>query len=338
MSDDADGFFSLYTSAVNENLFTGFVFGIYTVAYLTSVYILLSKPGFTSSRPRMFMFGMTTFMFALGTIALALEKTFNFRLAKLLLDPSLSDASLIRYNYAWATITSLTYILCDVICAWRAVVLWNKDKRVITILAIFILGTTVAAGCAIAFEIYQGVFANYSTPSVGRLNLIVAGPTLCTNLLSTGFIAWKAWKRRIQVREHLCEGSGRGPMRVDRFSALLIESGLIYCFIWVYYSIAKSGKLPDPGFTAMAFVSGLYPTLIIILVSKQMSPVEHFSIHSTDMRFMPAPALRPRRDGGVTVTQHTLTIGRDSTSDSDTRFETPSTIFMKLSDEDGKPL
>jgi len=33
------------------------------------------------------------------------------------------------------------YIMSDVICAWRSVVLWNKDKRVIAILLLFILGT-----------------------------------------------------------------------------------------------------------------------------------------------------------------------------------------------------
>jgi hypothetical protein len=36
---------------------------------------------------------------------------------------------------------TVQYILCDIICAWRTVVLWNKDKRIITILLLFILGT-----------------------------------------------------------------------------------------------------------------------------------------------------------------------------------------------------
>ena len=35
----------------------------------------------------------------------------------------------------------IQYILSDIICAWRAVVLWNRDKRVIAILLLFILGT-----------------------------------------------------------------------------------------------------------------------------------------------------------------------------------------------------
>jgi hypothetical protein len=49
------------------------------------------------------------------------------------------------------------------------------------------------------------------------------------------------------------------------------------------------------------------------------------------MRFMRrAPALGPP---SVTVTQHMLTIGRDSTADSDTQVEIPSTVFMKPFDK-----
>jgi len=115
-------------------------------------------------------------------------------------------------------------------------------------------------------------------------------------------------------------------VRVDRLFALLIESGLVYCCIWILYWITKSTKLPDPGFTVIAFVSGLYPTLIIIFVSKQMSPVEHYSVHSTEMQFTRVPALGP-----PSVPRHVLMIRRDSTSDSDTQI--PSTVFIKPSDE-----
>jgi hypothetical protein len=33
-------------------------------------------------------------------------------------------------------------IMCDSICAWRTVIIWNKDKRVIAILVFFILVST----------------------------------------------------------------------------------------------------------------------------------------------------------------------------------------------------
>ncbi|KAH9960356.1 hypothetical protein BGW80DRAFT_1364365 [Lactifluus volemus] len=64
------------------------------------------------------------------------------------------------------------YILSDIICAWRAVVLWNRDKRVIVILLLFILG-------------------NINKPRGHAL--IMVGTTLGINLLCTGLIGWKAW-------------------------------------------------------------------------------------------------------------------------------------------------
>ena len=40
------------------------------------------KPGFILSRPRMFMFGMTTFMFTLGIIALVLTTAVEYQYIK----------------------------------------------------------------------------------------------------------------------------------------------------------------------------------------------------------------------------------------------------------------
>ena len=74
----------------------------------------------------------------------------------------------------------------------------------------------------------------------------------------------------------------------------------------------------DPGFNLIVFVSvstarvsllyflntgltqGIYPTLIIILISKQMSPIEHYSTHSTystEMLYTSVPTLGPLGDG-----------------------------------------
>ncbi|KAF8259275.1 hypothetical protein EI94DRAFT_662411 [Lactarius quietus] len=330
-----------YKVAVYTNLFTGIVYGFYIVLYVASVYVLLKKPGFTSSRPRMFMLGTTTFMFISGIIALVLVTTIMFQ-EMLLIDSELGSSAselipgsahwqslLASYQsnyYAWGTITRLMYIVCDIICAWRTVVLWNRDKRVIAILLIFILGTTVAAVFQVLFDLGrpEGGRATFIS---GNLDLITVGPTLGTNLLSTGLIAWKAWQRRISVRKHLFESGGF--VRADRIFSLLIESGLIYCCIWILYLISLFNVLPNPGFTVMAFVSGLYPTLIVILVCVQMSPVEHYSTHSNGMRFTSGSAPRtPRPDS---ILRQVVSIHREYSSDFDTR--TPSTV-MKDSDEE----
>jgi len=298
-----------YKLAVYGDLFTGTIYGAYIVVYIISVYVLLSKPGFTSSLLRMTMFGITTFMFSLGIIVIVLETTMKFRF----FDNSNSGSSFIMIYKAWSTATCLMYILCDIICAWRTVILWNKNRRIIAVLGLFILGTIGAAGYALSFRSF-GVVGDSFT-SLGGMDLIVIVPTLSTNMLSTGLITWKAWQRRILVREHLCEG--KGSVRVDRVFALLIESGLIYCCTWILYWISKSTGLPNPGFTVIAFYSGLYPTLIIILVSKMLSPVEHYSTHSTGKQFTHVPALGLPTDDDVPP--YVPTTHRDTTSDCDAR-------------------
>ena len=40
------------------------------------------------------------------------------------------------------SLTVVQYLLSDIICAWRTVVFWDKDRRVIAILLFFILGST----------------------------------------------------------------------------------------------------------------------------------------------------------------------------------------------------
>ena len=73
------------------------------------------KPGFTSSRPRMFMFGITTLMFALGIIALALVNTFSFKRTHFLFNDTEDESEdlFTTYYIAWGAITCLMVRLLD---------------------------------------------------------------------------------------------------------------------------------------------------------------------------------------------------------------------------------
>jgi hypothetical protein len=105
------------------------------------------------------MLGITTFIFALGIIALVLVTIFLwFQSMKSFLTDSKPGSSFFTSSAVWATttrlmvrlnnavcltlLTAVQYILSDIICAWRTVVLWNRDKRVIAVLLFFILGST----------------------------------------------------------------------------------------------------------------------------------------------------------------------------------------------------
>ncbi|KAH8991863.1 hypothetical protein EDB86DRAFT_1532648 [Lactarius hatsudake] len=355
MSSDSDApdvaeYYYQYKLTVYDNLFVGIVFGVYIVLYVTSVHILLREPGFTSSRPRMSMFAITTFMFVLGIIALVLETTLGFQQTQQSQTPQIfpdptgaNKRSTYLINVVFtveATITRLVYILSDIICAWRAVVLWDRDKRIIAILSLLILATTATAGYELALSLgpsfrfgfpYDFIGANETAGDAGPL--IMVGPTLGTNLVSTAMIAWKAWQHRVLVRKHL--GGATGSVKVERVFALLIESGFIYCCLWVLYLISAFYVIPDPGLTIMehvlVFASGLYPTLIIILVALQKSPVEHFSTYSTPMQFASGPAPRPTRAGDM---QKHLHMTREYASGSDTHVPSAGMVFIKTPDEE----
>ncbi|KAI9428947.1 hypothetical protein H4582DRAFT_2090487 [Lactarius indigo] len=158
----------------------------------------------------------------------------------------------------------------------------------------------------------------------------MVGPTLATNLVSTGLIAWKAWQHRASVRKHL--GEGTGSVRVDRVFALLIESGFIYCCAWIVYLVSALDLIPQPGFIVMddvlVFISGLYPTLIIIFVAMQKSPVEHYSTYSARMPFARRGALATPRASDVPL--YVYTASPENASNSDKRI--PS--FMRTPDEE----
>jgi hypothetical protein len=108
----------------------------------------------------MSLFGITTFTFAMGIIALVLSTTLEIQQADTDSSTSCTTCNYIFYIMSIATflmvrlydsflVVRLTQlmgvqpIICDSICAWRTVIIWNKDKRVIAILVFCIL---VSAG------------------------------------------------------------------------------------------------------------------------------------------------------------------------------------------------
>ncbi|KAH9032243.1 hypothetical protein EDB85DRAFT_1259770 [Lactarius pseudohatsudake] len=324
---------------VYNNLFVGIVYGIYIVLYATSVHILLGKPGFTWSRPKMVMFATTTFMFVLGIVALVLGTALEFQKMWLLLDQTATNVwplgRISAVIIVTETIRRLMFILSDIICAWRAVVLWNRDKRVIALLLLFIIGTTAAVGCEIGLFVVPAFGLpsdNFRFPVSTNISLLLAVPILGTNLVSTGLIAWKAWQHRVSVRKHL--GEGTGSVRVNRVFALLIDSGFVYCCLWILYLISAFDVIPYPGATVidnvLMFVSGLYPTLIVTLVAMQKSPVEHYSTYSTGIQFATGPAFA--QPSARSIPSYVYTICREHTNDSDEPIS--SAVFIKTSDEE----
>ncbi|KAH9053133.1 hypothetical protein EDB87DRAFT_1711764 [Lactarius vividus] len=386
---------SLYELTVYDNLFVGILM------------VFRGKPGLTSSRPRMFMFGITTFMFVLGIIALVLETSLGFQqFQTFYVSPSYvleSGWSVYRINVAFAVEAIFTRLMINIdiiitspinqtaLCRisplslsvniqevrpkrghskdnshfflppsfgmehlrlrihlgpspslQRAVVLWNRDKRVIAILLLFVLGTTeprthlrVPPTLLLHFSNWTN-HRGFGSPNHGWPN---TGNQSC--LHQVDHLEGLATPH---LRKHL--GEGTGSVRVEKVFALLIESGFLYCCLWsifakgftalsqVLYLVSALNVIPQPSFTVMehvlVFASGLYPTLIIILVAMQKSPIEHYSTYSTRMQFAGGPALGPARTGDQP--RHVYySVRREYANNSDTHI--PSMVLMNTPDE-----
>jgi len=267
-------------NAISYNLYTGLAYGMFFAIYCISIRILLSKGSLFRSVGHVFMFGMTTLIFILATALIALGSGLTYQglpfIIKMI-DPSAavgwSSHKLDVVVGIIAVITRLNPVLSDVVCAWRAMALWKYDRRVVTILSICLLGTLGACiyDLTLALDAHPGRGGEEKLPQ-GTLAVVVVGPMLGTNILSTSLIAWKAWEYRRTVRANLSRASP--SERVEKVFALLIESGFVYCLLWTFYLLSAYSVLPGSGTYivnfVMLYVSSMYPAVIITIVCMQI--------------------------------------------------------------------
>jgi hypothetical protein len=113
----------------------------------------------------------------------------------------------------------------------------------------------------------------------GKVAAIVVGPMLGTNILSTSLIAWKAWEYRRNVSAHLRRGTTSD--RAEKVLALLIESGFVYCVLWILFLLIAFNLLPGSGsYTVnlvMLFLSSMYPAIIIIIACTQTGQEAYYT-------------------------------------------------------------
>ncbi|KAF8466063.1 hypothetical protein DFH94DRAFT_781592 [Russula ochroleuca] len=266
--------------AISYNLYSGIAYGMFFAVYCISIRILLSKGSLFNSAGHMIVFGITTIIFILATTVILLGPgltTQGIPFIIKIIDPSFavgwSPHKLNAVVGFVAVITRLNPFLSDVVCAWRAAVLWKYDRRVVTLLTVFVLGTLAACSydLKLALQTQPGTQGEQNLEE-GKVAVIVAAPMLGTNVLSTFLIAWKAWEYRRVVGTQLRRGSH--SERLERVLALLIESGFGYCLLWTFYLLSAFTVLPGSGSyivnVCMLFFASMYPAVIVIIVCTQM--------------------------------------------------------------------
>ncbi|KAJ7077703.1 hypothetical protein C8R44DRAFT_550059, partial [Mycena epipterygia] len=102
--------------------------------------------------------------------------------------------------------------------------------------------------------------------------------SLGTNVSCTTLIWYMAWNHRKTMRSMNILGNSRRPL-TEKLLSILVESGFIYCLFWLtqlvlFFQISRDSPVVylNELFGAMADqISGMYPTLIIVIVNFQQS-------------------------------------------------------------------
>ncbi|KAI9450481.1 hypothetical protein BJY52DRAFT_1191834 [Lactarius psammicola] len=292
-----------FSYAISYNLYTGLAYGMLLVVYFISIRIQLSKGSLFHSPGQMFLFGSTTVIFVLATVVIIVGPGLTLQAIPGIIkfiDPSFVIgwsthkidvmtgvvATITRINAGFrfllvssrvAIITRCPYYTSPSSATWFAygelsfcgnmIAGWSSSSP------------PVSSGLSVPVGIYDLKLALRNHPGPqggqgieeGKVAAIIVGPMLGTNILSTLLIAWKAWEYRRNVSAHLRKGSPSD--RAEKILALLIESGFVYCLLWVFYLLTAFNVLPGSGsYTVnlvMLFLSSMYPAIIIIIACTQ---------------------------------------------------------------------
>ncbi|KAJ7055184.1 hypothetical protein C8F01DRAFT_1373768 [Mycena amicta] len=273
--------------AVGPLVETAFI-TLYTVIFAFAIYSVFRRG--IISRSSLVMLCVVIYLYATSLTLWALNVTAFFTFVHNLLKGTFApDVSLAeRLDIAHASTSSLgppeealflfNMIIGDSVVIWRVWVLHQGSRWVVAIPGTLLLVSSVFAIVDVICLTDAGFTGQTSIAGGGAIcehaELVSWAISLGTNASCTLLIGLKAWQhRRMMKQAHLTRTSNR--VSVDRTLSLLVESGFIYCLFWLTQVILF---LPATYFNTSGYIynvfgalgdqiSGMYPTLIILIVN-----------------------------------------------------------------------
>ncbi|KAJ3887317.1 hypothetical protein GG344DRAFT_68916 [Lentinula edodes] len=256
------------------------LYGIYATFSFIAIYFLLTRHGGDATKKaRLVLLTVIIFMFINSTSLVILD--LEYILVQIPLGsfnpPDIQKTTKILGNIKISGnfLERLNFLINDGIVVWRAWILFPRNWHIKLLLGFCLL----ACGVSNVFDAASGavnVLKNYQAVGAGTKEfLVLTLPLLVTNIVATFLIGYKALKHRQDIIHNLStssSGASRITM-VQKILSLLVESGSIYISFWIAATFltgfADSSKLSFQVFIASAlpFLSGLYPVLIILLVA-----------------------------------------------------------------------
>ncbi|KAJ7493494.1 hypothetical protein FB451DRAFT_1020706 [Mycena latifolia] len=183
-------------------------------------------------------------------------------------------------------------VVGDSVVIWRAWVLYQRTLWVVSIPCLMLLMsfifTVIDITCLTgAGWSHQSAIAG-GGPVCAHAELMSWAFSFVTNATCTILIGFKAWCHRRTMRSLNIMGNNR-RMPTDKILSVLVESGFIYCFFWLtqlilFFDISRDMPViyVYELFSSMGDqISGMYPTLIIVIVNLHQTIWEPASSQAT---------------------------------------------------------
>ncbi|KAI5835011.1 hypothetical protein K523DRAFT_411886 [Schizophyllum commune Tattone D] len=160
----------------------------------------------------------------------------------------------------------VNYVLSDAIVIWRAWVLWSDSFVAKGVLLVCMCGSLVGAIINTVWTVRPDTAFQTAKPRA----LAITIPFLFTNVVAITLVGRRAWTYLRSIKQRL--GLSRRT-QIENILFLLLESGSLYCLVWVVYLVSEFTAGADTfnpvrivG-TVVHNISGIYPTIVILAVT-----------------------------------------------------------------------
>ncbi|KAL1669010.1 hypothetical protein GGF50DRAFT_45219 [Schizophyllum commune] len=189
---------------------------------------------------------------------------------------------ILRVDVLLAVAQRFNVVVSDIIVAWRAWVIWSGSRVARGILAVSVGSGLVGAIIECVWVLERLITTN--TTISKPMSLMQSVPILFTNIVATVLVGLKVWYYRRDVKGNL--GLSTKRTQVEKVLTMLVESGSVYCLIWLAHLIAQS-VIGAAGFTptrlvdtALHSISAIYPTVVVLIAMHSNTTQTLLSSHA----------------------------------------------------------
>ncbi|KAF5384380.1 hypothetical protein D9615_003132 [Tricholomella constricta] len=291
------------------------LYGAFALLFSISTAMIIRRG--LKALPQRVMFTVTLLSFLLASMQLAAQLTSPSLLIRfgliynpdlpLQAKPALAGAKARHSNAIITWTAQLMPLISDAVVIWRAWVLFTDRLWFLILPVVLWLGTVATTFAYLAFDtIDEQPPGSLLIPDLLSSSIALSA---ATNAAATLLIAYILWAHRKVVVHNLGLG-GKRRSQVQNVLTLLVESGLIYFILQIVTLILTFAPNSAGGkgtaqhmageifFASYCMISGMYPTIVVVLVNLQRSFVDNYGLSSLSLPLSGAGAAAGGGVGG----------------------------------------